>query len=611
MNEKEYDMKAIILAAGMGSRLKNITKDKTKCMVEVNGESLIKRLLKQLEKYTLEEIVIVTGYKEEILKEYINNLGIKTKIKFYNNDIYDKTNNIYSLGLVEKELLNNDILLIESDLIFEDKLLKNIINSSYKNLAVVSEYESWMDGTCVRLDDENNVVDFISSQRFSFNEVENLYKTVNIYKLSKEFNQKYYIPFLKAYISSKGTNQYYESVFETLIKIIPNELKGLKIEGLKWYEIDDKQDLDIAESLFAKEDKLSKFQVRYGGYWRYPKLLDYCYLVNPYFPPKKMIDELKMNFQELLTQYPSGLKVNNLLASKYFNIDERYIVVGNGAAELIKGLLNILEGSLGVIRPTFEEYPNRYSEDSLVIFNVENNEYRYSSSNIIEYFDDKKIENLILINPDNPSGNYISKIEVLNLLEWGKKKNIKLIIDESFVDFAIEENSSLLTDDILNKFSNLIVVKSISKSYGVPGLRLGVIATSDISIINKLKKEVSIWNINSFAEYYMQIYNKYEKLYKESLDKIKTSRKNFIRGLKEIEELAVLDSEANYVMVKILEKYTSKDLAEILLNKYDILIKDLKGKKGINDNYIRLAIRDEKDNNYCLRAIKEIFKARG
>lgn len=611
MNEKEYDMKAIILAAGMGSRLKNITKDKTKCMVEVNGESLIKRLLKQLEKYTLEEIVIVTGYKEDILKNYINNLDIKIKIKFYNNNIYDKTNNIYSLALVEDELANNDILLIESDLIFEDKLLENIINSSYKNLAVVSEYEFWMDGTCVRLDDENNVVDFISSQRFSFNEVENLYKTVNIYKLSKEFNQKYYIPFLKAYISSKGTNQYYESVFETLIKIIPNELKGLKIEGLKWYEIDDKQDLDIAESLFAKEDKLSKFQVRYGGYWRYPKLLDYCYLVNPYFPPKKMIDELKMNFQELLTQYPSGLKVNNLLASKYFNIDERYIVVGNGAAELIKGLLNILEGSLGVIRPTFEEYPNRYSEDSLVIFNVENNEYRYSSSNIIEYFDDKKIENLILINPDNPSGNYISKIEVLNLLEWGKKKNIKLIIDESFVDFAIEENSSLLTDDILNKFSNLIVVKSISKSYGVPGLRLGVIATSNISIINKLKKEVSIWNINSFAEYYMQIYNKYEKLYKESLDKIKISRKNFIRGLKEIKELDVLDSEANYVMVKILEKYTSKDLAEILLNKYDVLIKDLKGKKGINDNYIRLAIRDEKDNNYCLRAIKEIFKARG
>lgn len=603
-------MKAVILAAGIGNRLKKITKDKTKCMVEVNGESLIKRLLKQLERYTLEEIIIVTGYKEEILKNYINNLDIRTKIKFYNNDIYDKTNNIYSLGLVEQELLNNDILLIESDLIFEDKLLENIINSSYKNLAVVSEYESWMDGTCVKLDVDDNIVDFISSQKFSFNEVENLYKTVNIYKLSKEFNQKYYIPFLKAYISSKGTNQYYESVFETLIKIIPNELKGLKIEGLKWYEIDDKQDLDIAESLFAKEDKLSKFQVRYGGYWRYPKLLDYCYLVNPYFPPKKMIDELKMNFQELLTQYPSGLKVNNLLASKYFNIDERYIVVGNGAAELIKGLLNILKGTLGVIRPTFEEYPNRYSEDNLAIYSIKNDDYRYSSNDIIEYFNNKKIDNLVLINPDNPSGNYIPKVELLNLLEWGKKRNIKLIIDESFVDFSTEENSSLLSDGILNRFSNLIVVKSISKSYGVPGLRLGIVATSDISVIDKLKKEVSIWNINSFAEYYMQIYGKYEKLYKESLNKIKTSREKFIKGLRDIKELAVFDSEANYVMVKVLEKYSSKELAEILLNKYEILIKDLKGKKGINDNYIRLAIRDDEDNNYCLRAIKEIFKER-
>ena len=139
---------------------------------------------------------------------------------------------------------------------------------------------------------------------------------------------------------------------------------------------------------------------------------------------------------------------------------------------------------------------------------------------------------------------------------------------------------------------------------------MGIVATSDISIINKLKKEVSIWNINSFAEYYMQIYGKYEKLYKESLNKIKISREKFIEGLREIRELSVFDSEANYVMVKILEKYSSKELAEILLNKYEILIKDLKGKKGINDNYIRLAIRDEEDNNYCLRAIKEIFEER-
>lgn len=601
-------MKAIILAAGIGSRLKKITQDKAKCMVEVNGESLIERALKQLDKKKLEEIVIVTGYKEKILKEFIEKLNIKTKIKFYNNEVYNKTNNIYSLFLAKEELINNDIILLESDLIFEEKLLENLINNSFENLAVVSEYEPWMDGTCVELDKNNNIIEFVSGQNFDFKNTKNLYKTVNIYKLSKDFNNKYYIPFLEAYISSKGTNQYYESVFETIIKIAPNKLKAEKIENIKWYEIDDKQDLNIAESLFALEnEKLSKYETRYGGYWRYPKLLDFCYLVNPYFPPQKMIDELKMNFETLLTQYPSGLKVNNLLASKYFDIKEEYTVVGNGAAELIKGLLKILNGKLGIIRPTFEEYPNRY-ENETVIYNVESKGFRYSANDIIDFFDDKNIKNLILINPDNPSGNYIPKNDLFRILEWSSNKNIKIVLDESFVDFSIETDSSFICDNILEQYSNLIIVKSISKSYGVPGVRLGVVVTSDTLIIDLLKKEVSIWNINSFGEYYMQIFGKYEKKYIESLNEIKKSREYFLSGLREIEELEVYESEANYILIKILEKFDSRNLAEILLNDYNILIKDLKGKKGINGNYIRIAVRDEKDNNRCLQALKLIFK---
>lgn len=603
-------MKAIILAAGIGSRLKKITQNKAKCMVEVNGESLIERALKQLDKKKLEEIIIVTGYKEKILKEFIEKLNIKTKLKFYNNEIYDKTNNIYSLFLTKEELINNDIILLESDLIFEEKLLDNLINNSFENLAVVSEYEPWMDGTCVKLDKNNNIIEFISGQNFDFKNTKNLYKTVNIYKLSKEFNTKYYIPFLEAYMSSKGTNQYYESVFETIIKIAPNKLKAEKIDDIKWYEIDDKQDLNIAESLFAPEnEKLSKYETRYGGYWRYPKLLDFCYLVNPYFPPQKMIDELKMNFETLLTQYPSGLKVNNLLASKYFDVKEKYIVVGNGAAELIKGLLKILNGKLGIIRPTFEEYPNRY-ENETVVYNVESKGFRYSAKDIIDFFNDKNIENLILINPDNPSGNYILKNDLFRILEWSLNKNIKIVLDESFVDFSTEENSSFIKDEILEKYKNLIVVKSISKSYGIPGIRLGVVTTSDTELIDILKKEVSIWNINSFAEYYMQIFGKYEKKYKESLSKIKVSREKFVNELKEIKELEVYDSQANYILIKILEKINSRNLSETLLNDYDILIKDLKGKKGINNDYIRIAVRDEKDNNKCLEALKSIFKKR-
>lgn len=602
-------MKAIILAAGMGSRLKALTKDNPKCMVKVNGETLIERVLSQLDKCNLKEIILVLGYKKEVLKEYINNLGIETKISYIDNDIYDKTNNIYSLYMAKEEMLKNDILLLESDLIFDNSILKNLTADTNKNMAVIASYEPWMDGTCVKLDSENNIIDFVTSKKFDFNNTKDLYKTVNVYKFSKEFN-KCYIKFLEAYLSSNGENQYYETVLETMINVLPNELKGFVLnDNQKWYEIDDKQDLDIAESIFSSEDeKLKKLQVRYGGYWRYPKLKDFCYLVNPYFPPKKMVDELKMNFETLLTQYPSGLKVNNLLASKYFNIKEEYILVGNGAAELIKAVMNTLKDNIGFIRPTFEEYPNRYDSQKHIIFKPETEGFKYSYQDIIDYFDDKDIKTLVVINPDNPSGNYITKKGLFELLNWSVKKEINLLIDESFVDFSIEEDSTLLKDEILEKYKNLIVVKSISKSYGVPGLRLGIIATSNFELLQNIKKEVSIWNINSFGEYYMQIYGKYEKVYKSSLDKIKSAREIFINDLREIKELQVFDSQANYILIKILEKYSSEELAEILLNDYEIYIKDLKGKAGIDDNFIRIAIRDTEDNKYCINALKEIFE---
>lgn len=599
-------MKAVILAAGMGSRLKKLTQNNPKCMVEVNGETLIKRALKQLDNLKLDEIVLVLGYRKDILKDYIKTLNLETKVSYIDNDVYDKTNNIYSLYLSKDIMLNNDILLLESDLIFEENILKRLVNSNLKNIAVIDKYEPWMDGTCVQINADETITRMILGKDFNFKNTDSLYKTVNIYKFSKEFN-KSYISFIEAYMNAQGKNGYYESVLETLIQVLPGSLKGLVVQNEKWYEIDDKQDLDIANSIFTtSEDKLSKMQKRYGGYWRYPKLIDFCYLVNPYFPPKKMIDELKMNFEILLREYPSGLNVNNLLASKYFNIDENYIVVGNGAAELIKVVMNSLKGTTGFIRPTFEEYPNRYSKDQ-IIFYPKTKGFKYTASDIMEFFNAKEINSLILINPDNPSGNYIPKNELINILKWSKEKEINILLDESFVDFASYENATLLMDDILKEFKNLIVVKSISKSYGVPGLRLGVLASSNIQLINKIKKEVSIWNINSFGEYYMQIFGKYEKTYKASLDKIKQARNIFIKDLKEIKELEVYDSEANYILVKVKEKYTSKELTEILLKEYELFIKDLKGKAGIDKNYIRIAVRDIHDNKVCIEKLKEVF----
>lgn len=135
-----------------------------------------------------------------------------------------------------------------------------------------------------------------------------------------------------------------------------------------------------------------------------------------------------------------------------------------------------LDGTLGIVYPTFEEYPNRKKTD-LVTFLPENNDFKYTVDDLINYFSENKVNNLLLINPDNPSGNFISREDLFRLGEWTLNKNIRLIIDESFVDFSDSpENNSLLYNNILEKYSNLIVIKSISKSYGVPMITIGYLS---------------------------------------------------------------------------------------------------------------------------------------
>ncbi|MBO6193210.1 MAG: aminotransferase class I/II-fold pyridoxal phosphate-dependent enzyme [Clostridiales bacterium] len=598
-------MQAIILAAGMGKRLKELTSDNTKCMVKVNGVTLIERMLRQIERQNVSRIVIVTGYEGQKLKEYIDTLAIGTPVKFIDNPIYDKTNNIYSLALASEELCEEDTLLFESDLIFEDSVLDELVNDSRDTLALVDKYESWMDGTCVKLSDDDTIEAFVPGKKILFEEIPEYYKTVNIYKFSKEFSQKYYVPFLKAYEKALGENEYYEQVLRVITMLDEPVIRAKRLTGQKWYEIDDIQDLDIAESIFTPDpdERVAMLQGRYGGYWRYPKLLDFCYLVNPYFPPERMKAEMRANFDTLLTEYPSGMRVNSLLAAKQFNLHIENIIVGNGAAELIKSLMNQLDGRTGFIRPTFEEYPNRYQAEDSVCYVPDNHDYSYTADDVMGFFEGKDIKNLIIINPDNPSGNYISKADLLRMVEWAKNEGIRIVIDESFVDFADEEDPTLLYTEILKANPHLYVMKSISKSYGVPGLRLGVLASGDEAVIAKMKKDVSIWNINSFGEFYMQIEEKYKKDYEEALVKIRAERRRFAEKLAKIRGVRVIPSQANYIMVELDDSINPKELLKTLLIKYEILIKELTTKTN-GRNYLRLAVRCTEDNDRLLEALR-------
>ena len=602
-------MQAIILAAGMGRRLGELTKNNTKCMLEVNGVRLIDRYLRQLSKYSLDRIVIVVGYEGQKLIDYIHANYSDINIEFVNNPIYDKTNNIYSLALAKDYLCADDTILMESDLIVEDGIIDKLLNHTDKDLALVAKYEQWMDGTMVRIDDNRRILQFIPKAGFRYEEADDYYKTVNIYKFSREFSSKQYIPFLEAYCKVMGNNEYYEQVLSVLTLLQNTTLRALPIGNEKWYEIDDVQDLDIASTLFS-EDK-NRFQLyhkRYGGFWRFPKLLDFCYLVNPFFPNKRMRDEIRNNFDTLLESYPSGMGVNSLLAGKYFGIKQDYVVVGNGAAELIKVVMEEhTNGRVGVIFPTFDEYPNRLKQEQIEQFIPTDSNFGYTADELMEYYNDKQLSLLMLVNPDNPSGHFMPKADVLRLAAWCDKKDIKLLVDESFVDFTEEyEKNSLLHNDILASNRNLMVMKSISKSYGVPGIRLGVFASSDTELIQRIKKEVSIWNINSFGEFYMQIYGKYENDYRKACRKFCEVREKFYEDLKQIDFLRVIPSQANYFLCEVTRKYTSAELCELLIEK-DIIISNCGKKKHMDGrNLVRLAVRDEADNARLVEVLKSL-----
>ena len=599
-------MQALMLAAGMGKRLGAYTNNQTKCMVKVGGKTLLEHAADALREAGIHKFVLVVGYEGEKLMAFAREKLADFELEFVVNEDYATTNNIYSLYLAREQLTADDTILLESDLIYEPRLIRELVESDAPNMVAVAKYEHWMDGTVTLVDDDGLIREFIEKKDFSFASADRYYKTVNVYKFSREFSTEQYEPFLTAYIRAYGENQYYEMVLKALAHLPFAGLRAFEMGGIKWYEIDDVQDLDIANTLFAREeDRLHAYELHFGGYWRYGNLRDFCYLVNPYFPPKKMLDQMRYFYPTLLTQYPSGMNVQKLLAGKMFGVKEDWLLVGNGAAELINTLGRTMSGKTALSIPAFNEYVRCFPDCEIVPIASAECGFRFDMDRLRRAA--AECDNLVIINPDNPSGAFLRQEEILELAELCAARGTKLVVDESFVDFAEPElRFTLLDNAILEKYPNLLVMKSISKSYGVPGLRLGVCACADRAWMERLRALLPVWNINSFAEYFFQIYGLYASQYREACDEIVRQRGKMAERLASIPFLHPYPSQANYIMCAV-DGMDSKELASRLLRENDILIKDLSTKNGFGgQSFIRVAVRDEADNDALCRALANI-----
>lgn len=542
-----------------------------KFLVKIGGKTILERLLEQLSFKQIDNIVVACNKSNGDLVE---------ALKSYDVSILDVENDSTSIAQLLKQ---NDSIILKGNVLCNNSILKSIVESNEHNIVVADNTKHWMTG--------------LSLQGKKL-------KTVGIYRLDRKALSN--IHNLDVLIR-KYKERFADFV---LCEINIDSVSIIQPEKDSWHEINDIQDIDLATAMFEADEykKADLMLGRWGGYWRYPDYLDYFYLVTPYYPTHQLIQEIKDNFNPLLEQYPSGMRINALLAAKEFNVEPENIIVGNGAAELIKSMMSTLKGKTGFIRPTFDEYPNRLCPTDTINLQVDNENFTYDANDIIGFFDEKEISNLVIVNPDNPSGNYIDKKDMRKILEWTKEQNIKLIIDESFVDFVDEEDPTLVKQLILNTYPNLYVIKSISKSYGVPGLRLGILASGDKEQIAWMKKDVSIWNINSFAEFYMQIASKYKKDYIEALAKFREERNHFVSDLSLIQEIRVIPTQANYVMVELDESIDANHLKTEMLLKEKVFIKTLDKKINGGRHYLRLAIRNREDNNHFIEAFSRILK---
>ena len=592
----------VILAAGIGKRLLPYTTDIPKCLVEVNNKAIIENILDSLLNYKekVEAVHIVLGYKKEEIIERLKGKYKELNINYIENDIYRETNNIYSLWLSGK-YIKKDLILFESDVYFDPLIIDDLFNTD-KNIALVDKYESFMEGTALEVDNDGMITNIITKKRHS--DLRGLYKTLNLYHFTADFFKEIFLPTLEIYMKTQSRNSYYEVILKLLVFLGKQKIYAKCTDGRAWYEIDDMEDLRNARYLFSSdEEKISFLKKAFGGYWNY-KFHDFNLLYNDYFPDENFMEEYKSSLRELISSYPSNDRIllDKIRKILPFNVEAEHIIQGNGSCHLIKELFKLTgEEKTAVPVPTFGEYTKE--EYNNVYFETEEDNFSVNIEKFIKFIEKEQAKQVVIVNPCNPTSLVLKKEDIEKLCKLPSLKYV--IIDESFINFCDRPESII---DKYKNYEKLIIVKSLGKEYGIPGIRFGCIITCNEKILKTMRENLPIWNINSFVEFFLDRVGRYKDLYKMSLEKIKENRRTMEKEIGSICEINLIGpSQTNFILGR-LKKGDINNLQKYLFVKYKILIKVI-DKIGVSGkNYFRVSVRTEELNSALIKGLKEYLE---
>jgi histidinol-phosphate/aromatic aminotransferase/cobyric acid decarboxylase-like protein/choline kinase len=596
-------MKAIVLAAGQGARLRPLTDQMHKSLLPVGDNTILGRIFDGLIAIQIRDILVVTGYRSEEIQAYLAERYPDLPVRFVHNERYRETNNIVSLAMaLDRMEIDSDVILVECDVLFDPSILARLQSSERGNIALVDRYRPGMDGTVVSVEAGTITQVFpphLQTEEFDYSDK---YKTLNIYRFDRDFCRHRLKPLLSCYANAIDGDCYYELVLGMFINMQREAVRAEVIDGSQWAEVDDPNDLATARFTFQPELRGRILDRAKGGHWNIP-VLDFTFMRNMYFPTDAMIAAMRRALPSLVRSYGSAQEVLNEKLAYVLQCRPERVQCLHGASQIFPRLSELLQSRRSLIpAPTFGEYP-RWFAGSEVYFDavgVDREALATRAGNC---------DLVVVVNPNNPTGTVLPT-EWLHALA-AQNPQTMFLVDESYAGFAGQPTLLELLE--CAPLHNVLIVASLSKSLGAPGLRLGYVYSCDAELVARIGAAIPIWNLSATAEFLLELVLKFKPELAASFDRTAADRCELQEMLQRTPGIRqAYPSAGNFVLFRLdrSDPAHATALTDALLTRHSIYIKDVSARFPQPAPYLRVAVRHPSENRRLVEALSACMDER-